>query len=798
MTDYYRDPSEYRFRNAWRQLTAVRIVVFIGRLIGRLLGLIAELAWRLLRGSGVAFIDAVYGLKLRLVDLKYAERRHRLGWHSFGRFLLASLLLVPRLIVSVLRRSSSLAGESARRGRTGLAEEARRAFPPLPPRTRRSLAWSMVNFLLTLLLVLSPLLAYAQWRKLDGTRTQIFSSVTAALTDLFSAKSFLEQRDLGQASHAFTQASANFLKAREDISSINSLVLSLARLVPNERFRLAASARHLAAAGQLSSQLGEKLTSALSLPSGVQPSASTYLDNFLTQAQAALPLSRQLRDELAKIKPEALPAEYRNDFSAVADKAAFLVGSLEESIDVARQAQRFLGEDMDKRYLLVFQNNSEKRGSGGFIGSYAMVDFKKGGISGLTVPKGGSYDTEAGLSRLVAAPAPLALLNPLWHFWDANWWPDWPMSARQLMWFYEKSNGPTVDGVISLTPTVIEKALAVIGPIDMTANYGVVINSENFWEVTQTFSEQKPDVTRQPKKIIGDLIDAIIAELPKRLNPEMTVKLVGALEDSFAEKQALLYFQDRDLQASVGRFGWGGEMLSTAGDYLMVVNTNIGGQKTDRVIRETYEHDIKILPDASILDTLTIRREHTASKGQLFVGVRNVDWLRVYVPQGSELLSADGFRSPDAAYFEAPDPKWERDPQLAAETAARSFGSSGTKIYDENGKTVFANWSMIDPGETALIRLTYKLPFTALAIPRGQGWKAELKRLFMPDPSPAYTLLVQKQPGAATTAYRASLNSEMGNKPLWSYPPAFSSEAGTYYLNQPLTGDIFAALLFNP
>ncbi len=797
MTELTIDPHQYRFRNAWHQLTAVRIVTFIFRLIGRLFAFGAEIAWRIIRGVGLTLIDGAYSVKLKLVDMKYAERRRRIGLRSFGRFVLASVLLLPRLLVSLIRGSGSLVKESARRGQAGVSQEARRAFAR-PSGPRRPAIWSLLNFVLTLCLILLPVLGYAQWRRLDSTRGEVFSAVKLALGDLFSAKNFLEQRDIGQASHAFTQASANFLKARDSISSINGILLTLARVVPDERFRLAASARHLAAAGQLSSQLGEKLTAALALPAGTQPSTTAFLDNFLVQAEAALPLSRQLRDELAKVQPEALPAEYREDFVGLAAKASFLVDSLEESIEIARQAQTFLGEKMDKRYLLVFQNNTEKRGSGGSIGSYALVDFKKGAISGLTVPKGGSYDTEAGLSRLIAAPAPLALLNPLWHFWDANWWPDWPMSARKLMWFFEKSNGPTVDGVISLTPTVIEKVLAVIGPIDMTAAYGTVISADNFWEVTQTFSEQKPDVTREPKKIIGDLIDAIIVEVPKRMNPEMAVKLVGALEDSFAEKQALLYFTDKSLQSSVRRFGWGGEMLSTAGDYLMVVNTNIGGQKTDRVIRETYEHDIKILPDASILDTLTIRREHTASKGQLFVGVRNVDWLRVYVPLGSELVSADGFRSPDSVYFEEPDPSWERDRDLAAEAAARTFGVAGTKIYEENGKTVFANWSMIDPGETAVIRLTYRLPFSVKTIPRGSGWKATIKNLIYSDPSPAYSLLVQKQPGAAATAYRAVINSQLDSATAWSYPPALTQTADSYQLEQLLAGDIFAALLFKP
>jgi hypothetical protein len=329
----------------------------------------------------------------------------------------------------------------------------------------------------------------------------------------------------------------------------------------------------------------------------------------------------------------------------------------------------------------------------------------------ISVPKGGTYDTEAGLLERIVAPKPLWLLNPLWHFWDANWWPDWPTTARKLQWFYEKSDGPTVDGVISLTPTVIERLLAIHGPVDMTKEYGVIITAENFWSVTQAFSEQKPSVTKEPKKIIGDLMTRLSDDLPKNMSPEKTFALISMFETSLDQKQILLYFNNKELEQTVSSFGWDGKMKDTDNDYLMVTSTNIGGQKTDRVISETIDHTTEILPDGRIIDTLILTRQHTGIKRELFTGVRNVDWLRVYVPQNSKLIAASGFKQPDASYFSSPESTWKEDPDLQNENQASTDPESGTKMYSENGKTVFANWSMLDPGETIQIRLQYELPF---------------------------------------------------------------------------------------
>lgn len=770
--------SGQRWRVAFYRLTAVRLIMFMARLLGRGLLFIARLGLQLVKIIGLWTIDRLYALKSTAIDMTYAGRKEKVR--------LRSALTVVSDIKLVVSQSLPHAAR-------GVKDEVRRSFPKTA--APRSLAWSMVNFILVLLVIVSPIVIYAHWRSLDKVKSGVLQSVSAAFSDLFSARDLLGQKNLPEARDAFGRAGENFLTARQELSSINQILFEVAALIPNQQFKLAASSKHLLAAGELSARLGKNLSQALVLPEGQKPTAEHYLANFLQQAEPSLEDAKALEKELKKIDAEALPEEYRTQFSELSGKASFLRASLSEAIDLANQLSVFLGQQMDKRYMLVFQNNSERRASGGFIGSFAIVDLRRGEVMKLTVPKGGSYDTEAGLSKLVAAPEPLQLLNARWHFWDANWWPDWPTSAKKLQWFYENSNGPSVDGVISLTPTVIERLLAAIGPVDMTKDYGVIITAENFWTVTQTFSEQKPHVTTEPKKIIGDLMNKIIEELPQRLNPDLTMKLIALLEESLNEKQMLAYFNDKDLQASAERFGWSGKTAETDGDYLMVVDTNIGGQKSDRVISETLDHQAKILPDGSIIDTLTIRREHKGVKNEVFTGVRNVDWLRVYVPKGSTLISASGFRSPGPALFDEPENGAEIDPELKEENAARIDPNSGTRYYEEADKTVFANWSMVDPGETAIIQFTYKLPFT-ISEQKPRNWQERFQEFIHGAPSQRYSLLVQKQPGAE----RVFLNSEVRfEKPIqlrWQYPENLQADILGWKAARELSSDYFAAVLF--
>ncbi len=411
---YSPDSLSRRLRVAAYRLTAVRLVLFLMRLIGRAVMFFADIGFRLIKILGLWAINALYAIKVALVDLKYSERKEKVKLRS---------------ALTVFSDIGLVITESIPRVTRGVSREAKQSFPKTAKPT--SLLWSTLNFALLLCVVILPIVGYAHWRSLDTVKKGVLSSVTSAFDNLFSARDFLGQKDLPQAQEAFGRAGANFLTAREELSSINQWLFNVAALVPNKEFKLAAASKHLLAAGELSAGLGEHLSQALVLPDGQAPTAEHYISNFLRLAEPAVADAKKLEIELAEIDPELLPDQYRSQFTELSGKASFLRHSLEEAVDLAKQLSVFLGQHMDKRYMLVFQNNSERRASGGFIGSFAIVDIRRGQVMKLTVPKGGSYDTEAGLSKLVVSPEPLHLLNPRWHFWDANWWAGWPTSARE-------------------------------------------------------------------------------------------------------------------------------------------------------------------------------------------------------------------------------------------------------------------------------------------------------------------------------------------------------------------------------
>lgn len=670
----------------------------------------------------------------------------------------------------------------------------------LLPRPNRTLLKPAFTFTIILFILVLPFKALTYYKYLNPAelKGKVLGITETAINELTQAGSSVMDLEFGQASQSFSSASNNFLKARDELREVNNLLFVLASYLPNEDFKLAANAKYILTAGQTVSELGKELSLAMDSLFKSDLDLINILDKFSEHGAKAASSAGRINEQLSQINISELPAEYQEQFIFIRERTVFLEKSLTEFVDLIYRTQLFLGINQDKRYLLVFQNNTEMRASGGFIGSYALIDFSDGKLKNIEAPGGGSYDTEAGLYERIIAPEPLHLVNALWHFWDANWWPDWSKSAKKLEWFYEKSNGPTVDGVISFTPTVIEKILSSIGPIDMTEDYGVVIDSENFWLTTQTFSEQKEEETKEPKKIIGDLMNKIIEELPGRLNKETLIKLIVAIEQSLNEKHILFYFSDEELQQKATDLGWDGRIKQTNWDYLMVVNTNIAGGKSDKKIIEEINHSAEVLNDGTIINTVEIKRTHTGIKREPFSGVRNVNWLRVYVPIGSELIEADGFNRPDEIYFEEPDQGWQADPDLyLEEVMSQTHLPSGTKIYDESWKTVFANWTMVDPGETITAYFKYKLPFKLDKDKKTYNIVEQIENYLNPDQKLLYpyALLVQKQPGSVASQINSSLKLPNNFNIIWQYPEELNLGVGGWDISDSLEVDKYWAVI---
>lgn len=615
------------------------------------------------------------------------------------------------------------------------------APPPLESHTSvssRVWARSLAGFAVFALILVLPVYAISQLEDVTTIQGRVLGASTDGYASLRLAQDAIGADRYTEAATAFENAERAFTKALDELESSGRTLSEILSLIPQ-----VSSGEHLLNAGRELSRSGKALSTAMaSLDAGslTDVSFGRQIKTFSTHFSEAASALRTARSELELVDIEKLPESYRADI----DRIATLIPELDDSLQRFEQSQRLLstmlGVEAPQRYLMVFENNGEIRPTGGFIGSLALVDIDDGAIKNLEVPGGGSYDVAGQLREKVIAPTPLHLVNPHWNIQDANWFPDFPTSARKIMWFYERSGGPTVDGVIALTPAVLESFLRLTGPIAMDG-YGVSVTDTNVVRLAQSFADkEEANETNTPKRFIADLLPILLQKvftLPSDRFLELTTELTGA----FTSKDILVYFSDTSASTSAHDLGWDGSIRSTSRDYLSVIHTNIGGGKTDRAIENLLRLTTEFDQDGTITNTLTITRKHLGDVRDAFENDANVDYVRIYVPSGSTLVSAEGFTRIPPFRFQTPDSEYTYDEDLQAiEGTPIIDESSGTRITNEFGKAVFGNWITVDPGETSTATITYTLPFR-----------------FQPQDrftrSKGYGILVQKQPGVDQTAF---------------------------------------------
>jgi hypothetical protein len=222
----------------------------------------------------------------------------------------------------------------------------------------------------------------------------------------------------------------------------------------------------------------------------------------------------------------------------------------------------------------------------------------------------------------------------------------------------------------------------------------------------------------------------------------------------------------------------------------MLVDTNLGGGKTDGVIEEEANVVVNVDVQGGITNTVTVTRTHNGKLGDLLTGVNNVDYVRLYVPQGSTLLSADGFTVPDASLFEIPPDDWVVDDDLLYSMDSLSQDlESKTAVYREFGKTVFGNWVQTKPGTSTTYSFSYRLPFT-LQDAEGASFLSFMRRAFGLPSAKEYSLTIQKQSGAIDRTTHVSIRVPNSLVPAWTSQNIENATIGN-------ASDTFIGALFN-
>lgn len=396
---------------------------------------------------------------------------------------------------------------------------------------------------------------------------------------------------------------------------------------------------------------------------------------------------------------------------------------------VLEAAPFLLGTEEERTYMVVFQNDKELRPTGGFLTAYSIMTVDKGKFE--PVISNDIYNLDARYKPAVAAPDPIRdylkgpyTISKNLFLRDMNWSPDFIESMDLFYAESQKAGIGDIDGIIAVDTQVLVNLLNVIGQIGVSGfgNFSteiipecncpqVIYELESFadvegpivWDPISGEIIYRPPNSDNRKGIIGPLMNSMLANVlaqPKEKLPD----LLDAVTKSLFEKHILVYMIDDDLRNKVADFGIAGKIVASDGDYLHINDANLGGRKSNLYVMQEVTQDIEVAKDGSVTKTVSITYKNP-EKHDGWLNSVLPNWVRIYVPEGSELISFDGVED-------------KVDP------------------YTDLGKTVFAGYFELRPEGVARVEVSYKLP-----------------NKFTDD----YRLTLQKQPGTDKPLYMINM-----------------------------------------
>lgn len=453
-----------------------------------------------------------------------------------------------------------------------------------------------------------------------------------------------------------------------------------------------------------------------------------------------------MRDELDSVDPGRYPDHIGR--MSIRPRIASLKATIEDAANLFVNAQplltnlpSLLGQPVSKRYLVIFQNDKELRATGGFITAFAQFRFDQGKI--VLEKSDDIYSLDNGLTKKFPAPREILTFHKDvfdLHLRDSNLSPDFKTSMQSFENIYKYAAGSEkIDGIIALDTHVLVETLKILGPETID---GRVYSADTdkrcdcpkaIYELEDYSSRPVNYVRTARKDEIGVLMQNLLHKALGVSPGQYWGRLFQMMILEIQDKHMLAYFHDGATQGGAESFNMGGRIMTateTASlfkykegqgwDYLHINNSNMAGAKSNMFVSQKYTKDITVNGDG-ITTKLTVDYKNpyagsdcNLERGGLCLNAPLRNWVRVYAPAGSTLVTSRGTQNP------------------------KSNTAATMTTYADLGKTVFEGYLVVNPLGSAKLELTYTSP--------------------VKSPDGKYRLLLQKQPGTQGDQFIIKVN----------------------------------------
>jgi len=441
---------------------------------------------------------------------------------------------------------------------------------------------------------------FAMW----GVRSDAERGIAAAREGLAAARDGDPETVVAQ-----LETAAEALDAAEDrASSLLTQPLRLIPVVAQHHHAITTATRN---GSVIARQASRAITSAdistISMVAGsVDLSALTAMEPDLTKTAALLETGV---DELDEARSPWLLSPVSTRMASLTDEMRDVLPEAQIAAHAARVVPGLLGEDGPRRYFVAFGSPAESRELGGFIGSWALLEFDNGKVNQIDA------DRVRALYDLTRANAKLSTTDyPLWYISRAKpqIWPQNMTSSPQLLTVAEASRdlfdglgGGPIDGFVYLDGYVLAALLKLTGPITideldtkLAAGNAVDFFFDGQYRVAER-DEAKSELNGIFRSVFASLTDSQLPG-PERLGRELgPVARAGRLQVATFDDDENAFLREIKLQRSF--------VLSPATpDSFAVIQASGSASKLDTYLYRDVTYDVAVDDDGQLAGSVVV------------------------------------------------------------------------------------------------------------------------------------------------------------------------------------------------
>lgn len=339
-----------------------------------------------------------------------------------------------------------------------------------------------------------------------------------------------------------------------------------------------------------------------------------------------------------------------------------------------------LGAEERKRYLILLQNESEIRSTGGWITSYGVVGIEGGQIRELFVDD--IYNAEGTLKvQGKKYPAPASMMEALelrdWTFSLVNWSPDLTETRIKAEQFIsDLGKGNKIDGIVTIDIAFFQKLLDKWGGIEVPGE-DELITAQNINEkVFEMHREFTPGST-QKTTFLANLANEIVKKLLS-MNFQEILSISDVLESSLNEKHLQVAFDNNKAFNFFNSRNWAGSLDNRYKEAPVLVDWNWGGNKANQYLNKSHSLLVNIKDEDTITFQYTLSVENTSTSNSYPQGDYK-NYQRVYIPPEAQILKISGMEE------------------------------GKHSIYRESGFKIIGGWFNVPVGKISTLEISYQL-----------------------------------------------------------------------------------------